>query len=90
MQKYRAPILSSPIAANLPFCCHWVGILGGLGHSQWKFYVEFYDINYFGTLDLIMIWHCIYEEKDKNQFHWDEIGPTYFQCLENYVKLLLW
>jgi hypothetical protein len=42
----------------------------------------FYNINYFTITDLMVIWHCIIEERD-------EIGLTHFQYLKNCVKLSL-
>jgi hypothetical protein len=39
-----------------------------LGHSQWKFYEGFYDINYSIISYLMMIYHYIYEERNKISF----------------------
>jgi hypothetical protein len=45
-----------------------------LAHLQWRFYEKFYYINYLVTLDLIIMWHCIYEERDETSFM--EIKPV--------------
>jgi hypothetical protein len=64
--------------------CHQVRPVHMDRHLQWMFHEGFYDINYFTTSDLIIICHCIYEERDEISF----MGMKFLQLISNVMKIM--